>query len=408
MPTLLQINSVVNAGSTGRIAEGIGLAAIKAGWKSYIAYGRYANPSQSELIKIGNKWDMYNHVLQTRLLDKHGLASKGATKKLIQQIEEIKPDIIHLHNIHGYYLNYLILFEYLSEMNIPVVWTLHDCWPFTGHCSYFSYIGCEKWKQQCECCPNSRSYPASICLDKSVTNYRLKKEYFSSLSKLMLVPVSNWLEGLVRQSFLENCIAKQIYNGIDTNVFYPNVTADLIFQKYGIPHSGFILGVANIWGQRKGLQDFIQLRNILPKTCSIVLVGLDQRQIKELPQGIIGIRRTENVEQLRNLYTSALVYVNPTWDDNFPTTNLEALACGTPVITYRTGGSPEAISPETGFIVEQGDIQGMVAAIKKICQEGKGTYSKACRYRAVWYFNKEERFQEYIDLYNSIICENYE
>ena len=161
-------------------------------------------------------------------------------------------------------------------------------------------------------------------------------------------------------------------------------------------------------GQRKGLQDFIQLRNILPKTCSIVLVGLDQRQIKELPQGIIGIRRTENVEQLRNLYTSALVYVNPTWDDNFPTTNLEALACGTPVITYRTGGSPEAISPETGFIVEQGDIQGMVAAIKKICQEGKGTYSKACRYRAVWYFNKEERFQEYIDLYNSIICENYE
>lgn len=403
MPILLQINSVVNTGSTGRIAESIGQTAIKAGWKSYIAYGRYANPSQSELIKIGNKWDIWNHVLQTRLYDRHGLASKQSTKNLIRQIEEIKPDIIHLHNIHGYYLNYPILFDYLLKTNVPVVWTLHDCWAFTGHCAYFSNIGCEKWKRQCENCPNSKSYPASIGFDNSVINFRLKREYFFALSKLVFVPVSSWLDELVRQSFLEDCITKQIYNGIDSSVFCPIETLNMLFPQYGMSRWGFVLGVANGWGKRKGLQDFIRLRNLLPEEYLIVLVGLNQHQIKELPHGIIGIQRTENIEQLRELYASALAFVNPTWEDNFPTTNLEALACGTPVITYRTGGSPEAISPETGFVVEQGDIQGMVNAIKKICQEGKETYSKACRDRAVRYFNKEERFQEYIDLYNQIL-----
>lgn len=403
MPTLLQINSVANTGSTGRIAEGIGLAAIKAGWKSYIAYGRYANPSRSELIKIGNKWDIWNHVLQTRLFDRHGLVSKQATKRLIQQIEEIKPDIIHLHNIHGYYLNYPILFEYLSKTNIPVVWTLHDCWPFTGHCAYFSYINCEKWKWQCKQCMNKKEYPTSLGLDNSNTYYLLRKKHFTSISNLTLVPVSDWLENLVRQSFLQNYQLKRIYNGVDTAIFHPMPTSNSILNKYSIPNSNFVLGVANVWEKRKGLQDFIQLRKILPTSYSIVLVGLNSRQIAELPNGIIGIQRTENVEQLRNLYASALAFVNPTWEDNFPTTNLESLACGTPVITYRTGGSPEAISPETGFIVEQGNIQGMVNAIEKICQEGKATYSKACRDRAVRYFNKEKQFQEYINLYNQIL-----
>ena len=403
MPTLLQINSVANTGSTGRIAEGIGLAAIKAGWKSYIAYGRYANPSRSELIKIGNKWDIWNHVLQTRLFDRHGLVSKQATKRLIQQIEEIKPDIIHLHNIHGYYLNYPILFEYLSKTNIPVVWTLHDCWPFTGHCAYFSYINCEKWKWQCKQCMNKKEYPTSLGLDNSNTYYLLRKKHFTSISNLTLVPVSDWLENLVRQSFLQNYQLKRIYNGVDTAIFHPMPTSNSILNKYPIPNSNFVLGVANVWEKRKGLQDFIQLRKFLPAFYSIVLVGLNSRQITELPNGIIGIQRTENIEQLRDLYASALAFVNPTWEDNFPTTNLESLACGTPVITYRTGGSPEAISPETSFVVEQGDIQGMVNAIEKICQEGKENYSKACRDRAVRYFNKEERFQEYIDLYNQIL-----
>lgn len=403
MPTLLQINSVANTGSTGRIAEGIGQTAIKAGWKSFIAYGRNANPSQSELIKIGNKWDMYNHVLQTRLFDRHGLASKGATKKLIQRIEQIKPNIIHLHNIHGYYLNYPILFEHLSKNNIPVVWTLHDCWPFTGHCAYFSYLGCEKWKLQCKHCPNLKEYPTSFGLDNSNTNYKSRKKYFTLIHNLTLVPVSDWLENLVHQSFLKKCYSQRIYNGVDTTIFHSIPMSNSILNKYSIPNSNFVLGVANVWEKRKGLQDFIQLRKILPTSYSIVLVGLNSRQIAKLPNGIIGIQRTENVEQLRNLYASALVFINPTWEDNFPTTNLEALACGTPVITYRTGGSPEAISPETGFVVEQGDIQGMVNAIEKICQEGKSTYSKACRDRAVRYFNKEERFQEYINLYNQIL-----
>lgn len=401
MPVLLQINTVANTGSTGRIAEGIGQAAMNAGWRSYIAFGRSANNSQSELIKIGTNWDILNHGLQTRLFDRHGLASKKATKIFIEKIKKIKPDIIHLHNIHGYYLNYPILFKFLSEINIPVIWTLHDCWPFTGHCVYFSYLNCQKWKVRCEQCANKKDYPSSYCFDNSYNNYLLKEEYFNSVSKLILIPVSNWLKGLLHLSFLNNVPSKLIYNGIDLVAFHPH--EEFLELSFNSTNSDFVLGVANIWTRRKGLQDFIKLRDLLPDTVKIVLLGLSQRQINELPEGIIGLQRTENVNQLSQFYAASLAFVNLTWEDNFPTTNLEALACGTPVITYRTGGSPEAISSDTGFIVEQGDLEGVVNAIKDISGKGKSYYTAACRERAIRFFNKEERFQEYVDLYNRIM-----
>ena len=402
-PALLQINVVANSGSTGRITEGIGQMAIKAGWKSYIAYGRWANQSQSELAKIGNKWDVYSHVLQTRLFDRHGLASKGATQKLIRQIEQIKPDIIHLHNVHGYYLNYPILFDYLSKLHIPMVWTLHDCWPFTGHCAYFSYSGCEKWKLQCNHCPNKREYPASFGLDHSAANYRLKKKYFTSIPNLTLVSVSDWLNSLLLCSFLRNYVSRRIYNGIDTEVFQPIEWSDALLDKYKIPTTNFVLGVSNVWDRRKGLQDFVRLRELLPDSYAIVLVGLSQQQISKLPQGIIGVQRTEDVACLRALYSGALAFVNLTWEDNFPTTNLEALACGTPVITYRTGGSPEAVTPETGFVVEQGNLKRVVQAIETIYYKRKSVYVDVCRERAVRYFDKEKRFEEYINLYQALL-----
>lgn len=405
MRSIFQLNSVINSSSTGRIAEEIGQLAIKNEWKSYIAYGRNERESQSERIKIGNDLDIKWHGLQTRLFDRHGLASKKATKELVEKIKEIKPDIIHLHNMHGYYLNIEILFHYLATADIPVVWTLHDCWPMTGHCSYFSLVGCEKWKTHCEHCPQKKMYPASYLIDRSFKNYQLKKELFTSVPQMTFVPVSNWLANIIKESFLKTYPIKTIYNGVDITVFSPRPTTE-IRAKYKIPANTFImLGVASIWSERKGLKDFIRLSESLKNNEMIILVGLTDKQMNNLPRNILGISRTENIHELAELYSLADVFINPTWEDNFPTTNIEALACGTPVITYRTGGSPEAITSETGFVVEQGDLKGIRNAIDTIKSKGKAFYVGACRERAVRMFNKNKRYTEYLQLYEQMLSE---
>lgn len=402
MKTLLQINSVVNSGSTGRIAEEIGRTAIANGWQSYIAYGRNERPSKSKLIKIGNKWDVRMHGLQTRIFDNHGLASKNATKKFISTIERINPDIIHLHNLHGYYINYEILFSFLKSSNIPVIWTLHDCWPFTGHCAYFDFVGCNKWKSICYQCPLKKSYPTSYIFDRSKKNFSLKKELFISVKKITLVPVSNWLAILLKQSFLKDISIQVINNGINTSIFKPDLVPS-IKKKFNLEDKFIIIGVASVWGQRKGFQDFIKLAQELDSSYQIILVGVDSPQLKLLPKNIIGIRKTESVTELAEVYSAGDVFVNPTYEDNFPTTNLESLACGTPVITYKTGGSPEAIDSTTGIVVEKGDFNGLVSAIREIKKNGKDYYYSACVKRAKELYNKEDRYQEYIDLYNKML-----
>lgn len=400
MKILFQINVVANWGSTGRIAEEIGEMAISKGWKSYIAFGRNMNSSSSTLIRVGSQFGIMLHVLKSRLFDKHGLGSTKATIDLVKKIEEIKPDIIHLHNIHGYYLNYCVLFEYLSQCHIPVVWTLHDCWAFTGHCSHYDVIKCKKWMTLCEKCPQLKSYPASFGVDCSKTNYKLKRELFNNIPNLILVPVSQWLSDNVKESFLKNCAVKLIHNGVSLDNFKV-VTSQK--QDYISKDKFMILGVASIWTDRKGLNDFLELSEILPDDYMIVLLGLTQKQIHCLPTNVIGITRTESVHKLTELYSSADLFLNLTKQDNFPTTNLEALASGTPVITYRTGGSVEAVDEKTGLIVEQGDIKGVFNAIKQIRAKGKSYYSDACRERAIMNFNKVDRYNEYIQLYDSIL-----
>jgi len=402
MPKLLQINSVVNSGSTGRIAEEIGQTAISNGWRSYIAYGRNERPSESKLIRIGTDWNVKMHGLQTRLFDRHGLGSKIVTENLVQQIEQIKPDIIHLHNLHGYYLNIEVLFNYLSKAGVPVVWTLHDCWSITGHCSHFDFIGCEKWKTECFRCPQKKEYPASFLMDRSKENYILKKKLFTSVDNLTLVPVSNWLANILKESFLKNTPVKVIHNGINTDVFQPT-SGHAIHTKYKLKNKFIILGVASVWSPRKGLKDFIELSKKPNSDLQIILVGLSKKQIKELPENIIGIERTESIFELAQLYSISDVYVNPTYEDNFPTTNLESMACGTPVITYETGGSPEAIDENTGIVVKKGDINDLVIAINQIKEKGKAFYTNACIKRANQFYKKEERYHEYIDLYNSLL-----
>lgn len=402
MPKLLQINSVVNFGSTGRIAEEIGQTALAKGWISYIAFGRYDRPSHSKLIKIGNEWDIRLHGLQTRLLDRHGLASKAATRALVQEIDKIEPDIIHLHNIHGYYINYEILFHYIKGVNIPVVWTLHDCWPITGHCACFTFVGCNKWKAHCFSCPQKNEYPNSWVIDRSEKSFNLKKNLFTSLPNLTLVPVSKWLADILKESILRDFPIKIINNGINSKVFKP-VSANDFRIKYRLDNKLVLLGVASVWSPRKGLEDFIQLSKQLDKDYQIVLIGLTQKQIRQLPVNILGIERTESIEKLAEVYAASDVYVNPTYEDNFPTTNLEALACGTPVVSYVTGGSPEAIDELTGIMVEQGNLQKLAEAINQIKAKGKQFYSEACVNRAQRLYKKEDRYGEYIELYDKLL-----
>lgn len=394
MPKLLQINSTANWGSTGKIAEQIGECAIAHGWESYIAYGRYSNHSNSTLIRIGSRISLAWHLIISRLFDKHGLGSRCATKKLIRRIEEIKPDIIHLHNIHGYYLNYKILFNYLKTTNIPIVWTLHDCWSFTGHCAHFVEVNCCKWQKQCTSCILKSRYPKTF-YSSATTNFELKRKLFSN-ANVTLVPVSNWLSQFVGQSFIKNKARTVIHNGIDINTFKP-------LNNKTNAHVN-ILGVSSVWDKSKGLFDFYKLREILDSNrFTITLVGLTKQQIENIPKGIIGIERTNSIDELVKMYNDADIFINPTYADTFPTTNLEALACGTPVITYRTGGCPEAITCETGIVVEQGDVNAIVQAIEEICAKGKEYYTYACRKFAVENFDKKVCFEKYIELYNEIL-----
>lgn len=405
MKTLLQINSVVNSGSTGRIAEDIGQLAIIKRWKSYIAYGRNERPSKSKKIKIGTDWDVKMHGVQTRLFDNHGFASKRATHNFIKEVDRIKPSIVHLHNIHGYYINIEILFNYLAKANIPVVWTLHDCWSFTGHCTHFDSIGCYKWKTQCYSCPLKNSYPASLLIDNSKNNYLKKKVLFNSIKNMTIVPVSYWLGDLVKQSFLNRYPLKVIQNGIDINAFSIKKFDD-IKLKYNLEDKFVILGVAGVWPPSKGLEDFIKLSQHLNDDEIILLVGLSNKQINSLPKNITGIQKTENIEELAKLYSMADVFINPTYSDTFPTTNLEALACGTPIISYKTGGSVESVDDKVGWVVEQGDIDATLDIIGGMKSETKSITKQRkldCRKKAEKLYNKENRFEEYFGLYESLL-----
>ena len=402
MPVLLQINVVVNSGSTGRIVEEIGQKAISLGWDSYIAYGRNKCPSQSNLIKIGTNWDLRFHGLQTRLFDRHGLGSKRATERLIKKIGEIHPDIIHLHVIHGYYLNYKVLFKFLSESNIPVVWTMHDCWAYTGHCVYYTSVNCEKWKTECSHCPVSTSYPQSVLWDRSKHNFRHKNEAFTSLDrkKLVIVPVSKWLADEVEGSFLKKYQIVPIYNGVNTDVF---VHSSINKKKYGVDGKFMILGVATQWTERKGIQDFIKLSKFISEDVAIVLVGLTHKQIVGLPSSIIGISKTDNVQQMVELYSSADLYISFSMEETFGLTIAESLSCGTPALVYNTTATPEIVSEETGFIVTLGDFNAVIDVINTVKLHGKTNYSEKCHQRALTFFSKKSKSSDYISLYKSLL-----
>lgn len=394
MPKLLQINVCSAILSTGKIAEDISKVAISHGWEAYTAWGRLAKPSVSHQIKVGTMLGVYFHYVAHKLFDREGLESKHATRKLIRQIEMVKPDIIHLHNLHDHYLNYPILFNYLAQSSVPIVWTQHDCWSFTGGCMYYDLLKCDKWKTSCRNCPEHRA----ILMDSTERQYALKQQMFSKIKNLSIVSVSGWLKESLQMSFLKNYPIRIIHNGIDTSIFKP-IEDNIPSKKY------ILIGVAAVWDKRKGLDDFIRLRSLLPlEKYEIILVGLKHEQIKRLPDGIVGVPRTTSIKELVRLYSTADVFVNPTYSDNFPTTNVEALACGTPVITYRTGGSPEAIDEKTGAVVDQGDVDALCVKIEEFNKNKfKLHHSVDCRERAVSKFDKDKCFEQYLNLYLNLL-----
>lgn len=390
---ILQINVNVNSGSTGRIAEEIGKAILANGHESYIAYGRGVANSKSNLIKIGNKLDNYLHGIYTLLTDKHGFASTIATRRLIKQINRINPDILVLQNLHGYYINIAVLFEYLAKINKPVVWIFHDCWPFTGHCSHFENVGCFKWQAKCYECPKKNYYPKSW-VDNSEINFIRKRALFTALNNLQIVVPSNWLKRYVQQSFFNEHPVTSIPNGVDVAVFKPIVQQSI---------KPYLLFVSNVWVHTKGYADIIKLRTLVSNEIEFIIVGVSKQQQQSLPTGIKGILRTGNTADLVRLYSNAICLVNPTYSDNFPTVNIEALACGTPVVTYDTGGSPEAIDAFTGIVVDKGNISGLSDAVHQILKQNREILRTACRNRAEKLFDKNKTSNDYMKLFENLL-----
>lgn len=409
MPKLLQINSCLDK-STGRIAQQIGEKAILSGFESYIAYSSRAGrrDSKSILLEIGTKYDSYFHAIMTRLFDNHGLCSRFATKRLIDQIRKLRPDIIHLHNIHGYYVNYKILFEYLAASDIPVVWTLHDCWPFTGHCVHFTDVNCNRWiLGKCNDCPKKKMYPSSVLFDRSKKNYHDKQNAFTSLKNLTIVPVSYWLGEVTKLSFMKAFPLQVIQNGVDIQKFNRrSVARETIRRRYGWHGKFVVLGVATGWSEEVGLSTFYKLNSSLSDDYIIAMVGLTDEQLNSLPKGITGIKRTNSQEELSEIYTAADILFNGSYQETFGLVTAEAMACGTPVIVYNSTACPEIVDETRGRIISIGDFPQLVDSIKSFKELSiteRESISNACIDYVRNNLDKGQKYQEYIDLYNMLL-----
>lgn len=352
----VHINTVPN-GSTGGIMMKEHRELLTVGEESFAFWGRGRDAEDEHEMRFASDLEVKADVLQTRLDGKAGFHSKAATKCLLARLDEINPDVVHLHNLHGYYLNVEMLFEWLAEHDCKVEWTLHDCWAFTGHCAYFTYVKCAQWKSHCayaKPCQQLGTYPKTYSKASCSWNFEQKKRLFNLVpaDRMKLITPSQWLADLVGESFLAKYPVEVRHNTIDTSVFKP--TPSDFRERYGIGDRFMILGVASPWTERKGLADFVRLAGELDsEKYAVVLVGLSKNQVKEMPAGIVGLGRTDSSQKLAGIYSTADVFFNPTTEDNFPTVNLEAEACGTPVVTYDTGGCAETLQREESCTVQE-------------------------------------------------------
>ena len=401
---VLRITTSANTGAISRTAEQLGELVMAEGWESYIAYSRPGNPSSSQLIKVGNYFSILFHLFLTRCFDMCGYGSYFATKKLIKKIKKISPDIIHIHNIHSYDFNLEVLFNFFSTLQTPIVWTQHDCWAYTGHCTFYSSVNCQKWKSECYNCPQYNTPPKSWWVDGSKRNYKLKKQLFTSVNNMHLVAVSQWMKYELTNSFLSKYPIHLIYNGIDVQKFRPRQQdSHLVRDKYNLGNRKLLIGVASTWESRKGLDDYIELNKRLSMDYSILLVGVTDSIKRKLPQGILAINRTESMDELAMLYSASFISLNLSKEESFGKTTPEAMACGVPCIVYDSTASPELVDEKTGIVVKPNDIDDLYHAILEIEKWDVISTRENCRNRACTYFSKDVNYKKYIELYKKII-----
>ena len=398
---IVEVNTCDN-GSTGKIMLGIAQTAAMRG----VSVSTFSlKPKTPETGKtkptthhyFSSFYEYALHYVLGYLTGLNGCFSQIGTFLLLRKIKKEDPDILQLHNLHNCYINLPMLFHWIKKENIAVVWTLHDCWAFTGQCPYFDIAGCDKWKTGCFDCPQYREYPEA-CIDRTKTMWKLKKRWFTDVKNMNIVTPSQWLADLVKQSYLNEYPVSVINNGIDLSIFKP--TAGNFREKYGMTGKYIVLGVAYCWEKRKGIDVFIELAKRLDERFQIVIVGTDDETDKLLSPGVCAIHRTQGQKELAEIYSAADVFVNPTREENFPTVNMEALACGTPVLTFRTGGSPEIADESTGCTVDRDNIDAMEKEIIRICED-KPYSAKACLDRAS-VFDQNEKYREYMQLYLEI------
>ena len=410
--------------STGRIAVEISRVLMAEGHKALVAFSRGYPPMEVPWLRVGNRVDVLCHAAFSRLTDRAGFYGKMATRKLVRQLRAYRPDVVHLHNLHGYYLHLPTLFTFLRETGVPVVWTLHDCWPYTGHCAYYTMArgdasreegrthrrlttrGCGRWKRGCGQCPLKHAYPQSLLRDQSARNWHEKRALETGLPRMALVTPSRWLRAEVEKSFLGEYPVWVIPSGIDLRAFRPCEDPDYlkeIAEQHKLsqfPEKRVVLGVASTWDERKGLRDFLELSDCLGEEYLIVLVGLSEWQRERLPEGIVGIRHTRNLRELCVLYTAADLYVSLSHEETMGMTLIEAMACGTQVLCYNATALPESVTPAVGSVVPMGNIEAVAAEVVRLCNEPKS--AAACRSHAERY-DRRERFLEYIRLYERLV-----
>lgn len=393
---VLQINSVYAKGSTGRIVKDCEDLFSTLGIETYVITGEDKFSSEKIFVTNTPLTQKFN-ILLTRLFGRHGFYNRFSTKRAMKFIDKVSPDIVHLHNIHGHYINIDILFKHLRKRNIPVVWTLHDSWAFTGHCSHFDYAGCDRWKHSCGNCPLRRSYPDSWFFDRSKRNLKDKRRLFTSIEKMHVVTPSNWLGSLAKESFLNKYPITTVHNGIDTKAFAP-VETDLR-ERLGLQGKFLLLGIVSSLSGTKGGQYFLELSKMLKEDEHIVLLSLEDTSIS-LPKNITALPRTNSVKELSEVYSMADVFINPTLQDTFSMINVEALACAVPVVTFRTGGCAESLTEKCGIVVQKGDAKALYEGVEQVRQ---GRIKKEdCRNRGLE-FDHKIKFSEYIDIYKDLI-----
>lgn len=394
MMKVVQINATCGIGSTGKICVGISRLMTASGIENYILCSRINGDTLG--ISCSDDRAIRLQALKSRVLGNYGFNSRKAARRMIAELERIQPDIVHLHNIHGHDCDLKTLFSYFKEQKTKLIWTFHDCWAFTGYCPHFTMVKCGKWKTQCGNCSQRREF--SWFFDRSKELFEQKKELFTGLDMTIVTP-SQWLADLVRESFLKAYPVHVIHNGINLSVFKP--THSDFRQRYGLEGKKLLLGVSFGWSPKKGVDVFLELARRLPEEYRIVLVGTNEKLDKLLPANILSIHRTQNQQELAQIYTAADLFVNPTREENYPTVNMEALSCGTPVLTFRTGGSPEIIDETCGTAVACDDVDTLERQVRHICEDSP--YSREACLKKAEDFEQNERFKEYLKLYERVV-----